>query len=204
MKILCISDLHSQFPSKEKLPSADMIICAGDSTNLGRPQEVAQFFQWFSNVNYQYKICIAGNHDFLFQEYSLIQAFIPGNVIYLFDNMVEIEGKIIYGTPWQPWFGGWAFNRSEFELIELYNRIPEEVNILVTHCPPRGILDETIMGEKCGSNSLFEKLSTLTKLELHVFGHIHESGGQLYEHNGIKFVNASYYEGVTPVMIIEL
>lgn len=204
MKFVCLSDLHGIFPSPDNLPDGDAILFCGDATNLGRPQEVALFFQWFSSLNYQHKICIAGNHDFLFQEYSLVQAFIPKNVTYLFDNIFELKGKIIYGTPWQPWFGGWAFNKSEFELEQYYSRIPEETDILITHCPPRNILDENVMGEKCGSSSLLERVLQLKELKLHVFGHIHESGGQLLEQNGVKFVNASYYEGATPIMTIEI
>ena len=46
---------------------------------------------------------------------------------------------ITAGTPWQPEFGGWAFNlkRGE-ECVQKWNLIPRDTDVLVTHRYSRG------------------------------------------------------------------
>ena len=46
---------------------------------------------------------------------------------------------ITSGTPWQPEFGGWAFNlkRGE-ECVQKWNLIPRDTDVLVTHRCSRG------------------------------------------------------------------
>ena len=78
MKILFLSDTHSQHRKLKNLPEADMVIHAGDVSKTGRDHEVEDFMRWFSALDYKYKVFIAGNHDF-FQTGS---AGIPGNKSY--------------------------------------------------------------------------------------------------------------------------
>jgi len=61
------------------------------------------------------------------------------------------------------------------------------LDVLVTHHPPKGVLDRTFMGVRVGLKSIRE-LSLMVKPRVHLFGHVHESPGhQAYE--GMVAVN---------------
>ena len=87
---------------------------------------------------------------------------------------------------------------TEEQLAEKWALIPDKTDILVTHVPPYGILDQITHPiskriENTGSISLRQKIEYL-KPKLHVFGHIHEeSGTMLFKHIGPNTicVNAS-------------
>jgi hypothetical protein len=72
------------------------------------------------------------------------------DIIYLEDSSVTIDGVKIYGSPHQPPFHDWAFNRTEPERIEIYKQIPEDIDILLTHGPPYQILDLCKDGTQAG------------------------------------------------------
>lgn len=194
MKITFISDTHN----KHKLfsfPGGDMIIHAGDLSSVGYLHELKRFFKWFSDVDYKYKVFIAGNHDWGFQrnqtEVKEILEDYP-DIIYLEDNSVTIEGIKIYGTPWQPRFMNWAFNlaRNSGELKDKWDKIPEDTDILITHCPPHGKLDIVIGTDAhLGCNLLTERIKDI-KPKIHVFGHIHSGNGYIYD-GDTHFINAS-------------
>ena len=191
MKIISISDTHGQHNSLE-LGFGDMIIHAGDISGAGRAHEVADFLDWFSNLNFKYKIFIAGNHDFFFEDSpgDAINQLIPEGVTYLNDSGIEIEGIKIWGSPITPWFFDWAFNRGRGEEIKKHwDLIPDDTDILITHGPPQGILDKTVRGELTGCDDLLTRVRQINP-KYHVFGHIHEGFGRL-EYDKTIFVNAS-------------
>jgi Icc-related predicted phosphoesterase len=73
-----------------------------------------------------------------------------------------------------------------------WEAIPSDTHILVTHCPPSGILDTSGYPHnkpRLGCSLLRERVD-LIKPKIHVFGHIHGSAGYLF-HNGTHFFNAS-------------
>ena len=207
MKIITISDTHSQHLGL-KLPEGDMIIHAGDVSGSGSAVDVKSFLNWFSNLDYKYKIFIAGNHDWFFEKNkeSEIEKHIPENVIYLNDSGVTIENINIWGSPVQPWFLNWAFNRMGKEIIPHWNKIPENTDILITHGPPYNILDKTTQGTLTGCPYLLEKINE-TKPKYHIFGHIHEAYG-IIEKNNTTFINASVldvqYRRVNDPIIFEM
>jgi hypothetical protein len=68
------------------------------------------------------------------------------DVIYLCDESTIIDGVKFYGSPVQPEFCNWAFNRRRgAELKKYWDKIPKDTDVLITHGPPAGILDETEM-----------------------------------------------------------
>ena len=115
--------------------------------------------------NYTYgAVFIAGNHDRsfdpkFFREYedsdlwgdfshlqkptwlrNILSDFEPGrsSVTYLENQVVVINGLKIWGSPVTPWFYGekWAFNRRRGKDIkEVWDEIPSDTNIVVTHGP---------------------------------------------------------------------
>lgn len=183
MIIDCISDLHGFYP---QLEGGDLLIVAGDLTATDTKQEFEKFVSWLYNQKYNKIIVIAGNHDNVLKyDDNLLLFFSGGKIEYLCDSGTEFEGLTIWGSPWTPWFHGVnpkckAFTvDTEEELAEKFALIPSNTNILITHSPPYMRFDETEKGESVGSTSLDEKVFYLSKLQLHVFGHVHECGGRI-------------------------
>lgn len=194
MNITYISDTHGKhYQMTDDLPGGGIIIHAGDVSNRGLISEIKDFLDWFSKLPYTHKIFIAGNHDFGFEDIrhnSDEGIKIPNGVTYLQDDSVIIEGIKIYGSPWQPRFFDWAFNVDRGEAIaKKWSVIPSDVDILITHGPPYGILDKTERGDVVGCEELYFKVFDV-KPKVHVFGHIHEGYG-MKEISDVTFINAS-------------
>lgn len=193
MKIVAISDTHGKHKNLV-LPEGDILVHAGDVSSMGKESEIKGFLNWFSKTDFTYKILIAGNHDFYFEKIShnaeVLEELIPANVIYLNDTGIEIEGINIWGSPIQPWFYNWAFNRYRGEDIKRHwNKIPQNTNILITHGPAYGVLDKTTRNESVGCEDLLEKIEEV-KPKLHICGHIHEAYGRTKQ-SDTEFINAS-------------
>lgn len=162
---------------------ADMVVFAGDLTMTGEMSVIEDFLEWFDSLPYTYKVFIAGNHDLTFQSrkdqvMELIQQY--PSIIYLQDSGVEIEGFKIWGSPYAPWFGNWAFMEPDHMLRPRWDMIPDDTDILITHGPAKYMLDKVLRGGKnVGSEELRSRLIRLSNLKLHVFGHIHEEYGYL-------------------------
>lgn len=199
LKIDCISDTHTKH-DKIKLPGGDILIHSGDCTSSGLLSEALKFLNWFAEQDYSYLILIAGNHDWIFEENPILMAeeCKNRNIIYLNDSGCEIEGIKIWGSPVQPWFYSWAFNRARgTEIKKHWDLIPNDTDILVTHGPPNMIRDGVPKGggfyEHVGCADLAKKILE-TSIKLHVFGHIHEGAGHSYI-DGRTYVNASSLDG---------
>lgn len=207
MRIVCISDLHSSKQSFS-VPDGDVLIIAGDICGYGCLDELEDFDNFLSNLPHKHKLLIAGNHDWPFARVEPEQSkMLVKNAIYLEDSGIEIEGIKFWGSPWQPFFCGWAFNLPRGpELAEVWTKIPENIDVLITHTPPYGILDKLYDGESVGCEELSEALKRI-KPRVHVFGHIHESYGVL-EQGGTIYVNASlnngYYQLVNAPIVVDL
>lgn len=201
MKIVCISDLHEQWENV-KIPECDILINAGDMTYQGNINKLKEFNEWMGKQPAKYKISIAGNHDETldttskYQTHGELQIAIAEevkklftNFIYLEDQLIEIEGLKIYGSPWSNRFFDWGFNAEEFELEEIYSKIPQ-CDILISHGPPFGIGDLNPNYQHCGSQALLNKISNI-KPKLVVCGHIHYSYGVYRTIPSLTVVNAS-------------
>jgi len=206
MKITCTADLHGNVP---ETIGGDLLIIAGDITARDTHGEYDNFRQWLRCQDYTMKIVIGGNHDngFVVTECLDMTRVYCDGATYLCDEGIEFQGVKIWGTPWSPWFHGVnprckAFMDKENKIKKKFDMIPEGTDILISHCPPFGILDSVSdwhTGEvKCvGSASLLERIG-IVKPKLCVFGHIHEHGGKqmLYKHIGPNTlcINASYVD----------
>jgi Icc-related predicted phosphoesterase len=206
-RIVLLSDTHN-CNEQISVPDGDILIHAGDATNRGQIDEIFLFNEWFANLPHKHKIFVAGNHDWLFEKRpKYAQSLLAANVIYLQDSAIEIEGLKIYGSPWQPAFFDWAFNLQRGEqLAKKWALIPEDIDVLITHGPPFGILDETPRGDFAGCEELRKRVEVV-RPRLHVFGHIHFGYGAA-EKFGVRFVNASNcdedYLPTNPAIVIDL
>ena len=234
MKIAAVSDVHGLWCGLD-YPEADLLVFSGDIFDYydrnqrrnaeAQLDELEQFNGFLETIKDRYKkiICIAGNHGFVFVHHLEEAKKKLTNATYLQDEEMIFEGYKIYGSPWQPYFGGWAFNfpdhnanffRARAHARNKWAEIPDDVNILISHSPALDILDETARGGKAGCRYLKDRLFHLKKLDLHLFGHIHAGRGwKQIQHNAFRpkkvlHVNASnchkHSELAHPITQIEI
>jgi Icc-related predicted phosphoesterase len=194
MKIVAISDSHERHQFV-KLPEGDVLVHSGDFTFRGEFNAVANFASWMSQQDFKHKVVIAGNHELTFADPQIrpimINLLKEAGCIYLEDSSVEIDGKLFYGSPWQPRFFDWAFNVDRGpQIAQKWAAIPENTNVLITHGPPHGILDDTIRDGSQGCKDLAERIADLKNLKAHIFGHLHHGYG-ITNINETCFINAS-------------
>lgn len=207
MKIVFISDTHDLEPI-QLIPEGDVLVHCGDIAGAQTPDVLIRFNEWMGTLPHPYKIVIAGNHDFLFEQDNALARSLMTNITYLQDESVIIEDLKFYGSPWQPWFYDWAFNLQRGEALkEKWNLIPDDADILITHGPPYMILDQTIWDNNhAGCEELLTRVMQI-KPKVHAFGHIHEGYGTIKK-EGITFVNSSIctvnYEPINKPIIVEL
>jgi Icc-related predicted phosphoesterase len=193
MRIVCISDthvLHERTPIE--VPDGDVLIHSGDGLGGGSLSELVVFSNWLAKLPHRTKIFVPGNHDWPFQEDpERARSKLPAHVVCLIDQETTVEGLRIYGSPWQPEFCDWAFNLPRgHRLREKWNQIPHGIDILITHGPPQGILDQNYHGEHVGCADMREVVLERIKPKLHAFGHIHRGHGTSMIGRTL-FVNAS-------------
>lgn len=200
MKIVCISDTHT-FQCQLDVPDGDVLIHSGDISFNGEPHVYKDFDKWLGKLPHKRKIIIAGNHDFNFYEFPWLSG-IPLN-----NSGIRFDGISFYGSPITPTFFDWAFMADRGEQIKRYwDQIPLSTDVLITHGPPCGILDQTPRDQAVGCYDLLQAVKKI-KPKLHVFGHIHHSYGKL-EEDGTIFVNASScnekYKPVNQPIVVEI
>lgn len=182
MRIMHVSDTHT-YHDLLKIPSGiDMIIHSGDCSNPRDPYnnepEVRDFIDWYKELPIKYKIYVAGNHDTSIEKKLVTKKdFEEAGIIYLENESVTIEGIKIFGSPHTPNFGNWAFMKERTKLERFWRlAIDEDVDIVVTHGPPKGILDKSYdrnhYMESCGDKSLLNRILEVQPAYC-LFGHIH-------------------------------
>lgn len=177
--VVCISDTHN---TQAAIPPGDLLIHAGDLTQSGTLSELQATIDWIKRQPHIHKVVIAGNHDKLLdsslskEEDESRAALDWGDIHYLENNCVTLDfeggrGLKVYGSPWTRKYGPWAF---QFPVDANYfdGKIPDDVDVLVTHSPPRFRLD----GANLGDLSLLREVWRVKPL-IHVFGHIHVGYG---------------------------
>ncbi|XP_040568574.1 metallophosphoesterase domain-containing protein 1 isoform X1 [Lepeophtheirus salmonis] len=220
-RIVCMSDTHSLTSHiTREIPEGDIFIHAGDFTRSGAFKEVKEFNSWLSQLKHKHKIIIAGNHElsldesyhpnnesrqigidighFLKKNDETKESFTKEdirkeltNCVYLQDSYVTVYGLKIYGTPWQPEFGGWAFNlKRGSKCLDKWDLIPDDTDILITHSPPVGYGDHCSTGVRAGCVELLNTVQRRVKPKYHIYGHIHEGYG-VRSDGKIVFINAS-------------
>lgn len=204
MKLVCISDTHNRH-GKLVIPKCDVLIHAGDYSSEGYEREVRDFYKWLNKQDATHIISVQGNHELGWEANPLLMTEVAKEqcprIILLNDSSIVIDGVKFYGTPVTPFFNSWAYNRAETDNEILYHgvpsikphfdAIPNDIDVLITHGPPLGILDEVKgrEGQHLGSASLLEAIKRV-KPDVHVFGHIHSGHGELHR-DGTSFYNVA-------------
>ena len=127
IRMVCISDTHGHTTDLQPIPSGDILLHAGDFTNIGEMKDIIKFNEFLGQLPHKHKIIIPGNHDLLFDPHDFktkrmfktklkpaqntpqMARSLLTNCIYLQDSACQVFGYKFYGTPWQPVFCDWAF-----------------------------------------------------------------------------------------------
>ncbi len=184
MDVLLIADLHGNYGKLESFLDlhADAMIVAGDITNFGPVDAVNGLF---SRVDIPC-FAVQGNCD----PREIIDVLERSDAVSLHGSRISL-GKITFaglgGSNPTPF--GTPFELTEEEIDRVLgstvSRMDRTVhNVLVSHCPPHGALDE-VDGEHVGSPAV---RSHMKAFDLVCCAHIHEQRG-IAELDGVKVVN---------------
>lgn len=206
MKLVLISDTHSLHRNLI-LPKGDIIIHAGDITDRGTKKEVVDFLDWFSDLDYEHHIFIGGNHDAYLDDNTVdLLDILPSNVTYLNNNATQINKLKFWGSPVSPDVENWAFGKPRSDMEEHWKYMPTDIDVLITHTPPYGILDKSSQRYSLGCRFLLRKIAQMN-ISHHIFGHVHASYG-MCEIGRTTFINASNlnsYKGlINPAILVDL
>lgn len=212
-----ISDLHGQLPAASDIPACDVLIIAGDvapdfdpdgprgAYDKGEVKQAAwlgtTFAEWLESLAAEYIVGIAGNHDVAFEALPGLAESLPW--LYLQDDLATVAGLRIYGTPWCPSRvpNRWAFYANEKRLRYIFEAVPDSLDVLISHSPPRGYGD--IVPVHSRYNITTEPVSAGTAQLTNILysqapravvcGHIHEGRGRYeYHSKGVTVYNAAY------------
>lgn len=162
-----------------EIPDGDLLIFAGDMSVCRTLQDVAGFNTFLKSLPHKYKVVIGGNHDHLLASSPDLARKLLSDAVYLQDENITIEGIKIHGSPWQPIFNtnacdAFALPRGRV-IRKKWDLIPEDTDILITHSPPAGIMDED-GGVSHGCTDLLHAVQRIAPV-FHIFGHIHNYNG---------------------------
>lgn len=200
LRLVFISDTHGYHKSLN-IPQCDLLICSGDLSFRGEIEIFKSFDEWIKNLkdNKTIRECIVipGNHD-LSTDPKFLRYYQPNfrdffqNSKLLIDQSFQFEELNIYGSPQTPEFCGWGHSYSNSrEANQIWSKIPDNTNLLITHGPPYSILDAVYYDQRnVGCMELYLKVTQLNNLAVHSFGHIHEQYG-FKKVGDTLFINAS-------------
>lgn len=219
-RMCIISDTHT-YHDKVKIPDGDILIHCGDNTIYGEVYEMKSFLTWFGNQPHRHKIFINGNHEVQVWKNNLTKQMVEDhnkyfmtNIHYLENELLGLAGLNFYGSPNTPEFFDWAYMYDRKDGADIWQGIPDNTDVLITHGPPAGILDTVSTSDRyprkhAGCDDLLKRVEEI-KPKLHCFGHIHHQYGWtkvLHPTNPVLFVNAatcnSRYIPVNPPIVVD-
>ena len=228
MKIVAISDLHGHLPELQPcdvvvicgdiVPLDIQRKYAHCLTWLAGP-----FQKWALEAPCKHVITIWGNHDFVGEKlykYGSEEYFEPswsngmssvgmenflfqndehGKIHILQDNWIMINDIKFYGTPWCPNLRNWAFYGDSKQLLNQFNKIPDDVDVLITHCPPKYGLQGTVLETNWNYMNDFGCVELQQVIDERfadkdmwvLSGHIHSGKHEIEKMNNVKYRNCS-------------
>lgn len=203
MKIFHFSDTHG-FHRNIEIPECDVIVFSGDESNyrevLYNENEFYDFLTWYGSIDRPHKIMIAGNHSTYISQYERVVRKVckEANIHYLNKGSVIVEDVKFYGDPLTPTFGDWSFMCKRETINRHWDIIPEDIDVLITHGPPKGILDLSYNRnhelEFCGDGALGKRIKQIPSIKAVLFGHVHDCEG-VYNHGLLLRDGVTYSNG---------
>lgn len=206
VRIVIISDTHGRHRDLT-VPEGDILIHAGDFMTSGKQfQEITDFNHWLGGLPHPTKLVVAGNHDCMFETDSYFSRCLLTHANYLENSRYVAHGLKFYGSPYTPEYMNWAFMRDRGDpMARIWKGIPSDVDVLITHGPPYGILDKW-EGKHVGCEALRDEVMA-RKIPYHCFGHIHADFGIRYWEERM-FINASVLDAdknpTQPAVILDI
>jgi len=90
-------------------------------------------------------------------------------------------GLKIWGSPYNSDHDGNAFRLTEDKIIDHWDKIPDDSDIVITHTPAYGVLDKNASGEHEGSKDLLRKLVRVEP-KYFICGHRKSTHGHEYRY----------------------
>ena len=198
-------DENTQHPFSLPLPKVDVLLHSGDLTQCGSIRPFKDALEMMSQIDAELKLVIAGNHDLELdpqygveegeeQECAEAIALMTGplakeaGVTYLNEGTYSFTLSsgatfTIYVSPYSVEYGDYVYGtkltEDRYSSKTADDPIPDNVDIIMTHGPPKTIRDTCLHDGKevnVGCPALLEATARV-KPKLHCFGHIHEGYG---------------------------
>ncbi|KAK1977070.1 calcineurin-like phosphoesterase [Colletotrichum cereale] len=186
--------------------SVDVVVHCGDLTERSTVAEYQTTLQLLRSLDAPLKLFIAGNHDLsldppslrrkieeaerftkeTFDSHSVDQELLgikrlideakAERIVFLEEGNHEFvlgNGAVlkVYASPYTPSTEGWAFEYSTHDF-----NIDSGTDVVITHGPPRGVLDISGDGKRIGCPQLFRAVAQ-SQPKIHCFGHVHRGWG---------------------------
>lgn len=108
------------------------------------------------------------------------------NVMFLHDSGYEYKGVTFYGTPHIPELRGWAFYQYPEVLDEYFSKIPDKLDVLLTHSPGKfvnntGVSLENHRRPEYGSAELTKAIKN-KDIKVWLCGHVHSGNHNIEEY----------------------
>jgi Icc-related predicted phosphoesterase len=190
MKLLLFSDLHSDFRTALKLvelsKNVDVVVGAGDFC-VGR-RGLDKIIGALIPIK-KPTVLVPGNSESEEELKNACGSWKSAHVLH--GSGVTIEGIDFFGLgggiPITP-FGSWSYDFTEEEAFDLLQDCPTG-GILVSHSPPKGVLDRSSDDRSLGSRAVRDTID-LKQPALVVCGHIHASSGMRDRLGNTVVINA--------------
>lgn len=213
MRLVATSDTHFKVDTTT-IPDGEVFIHCGDLMRTGYPSDFEDQLDWLNELPHKMKLYTPGNHDFHLQVYpgpalqqlrdvGVTVIGLPGN-----DNYASIalpNGMKVLGVPYVTNLPRWAFNGGEDQILRYLYKMGYH-DIIMSHAPVRGILDEPIPKKHVGIAAFRTYVETFRPKHW-FFGHIHECYGTETV-DETKFYNVAMcdrnYTHANPPMVLDL
>lgn len=190
MRLLLFSDLHVNATAARRLVerarAVDLVVGAGDFGNIRR--DVRAGIDLLRAID-KPAVLVAGNNESTEELAEACRGWPPAHVLH--GSGVVIGGVTFFGIgggiPVTP-FGAWSYDFTEEQAAELLAGCPAGC-VLVSHSPPRGVVDRSPRGQSLGSRAVRDAVVRL-RPRLVVCGHIHGCAGQQAVLGSSPVVNA--------------
>lgn len=222
VRLTAMSDLHGYLP--KDMQETDVVLICGDIVPLDCQRDnietqswlLNRFFPWCMSLPCDKVLFIAGNHDFFFEWMMtdkngnhqkpniVMKRLLVGasqecysKIKYLENSSYDYRGYKFYGCPFIGELHNWAFYKQSDELKKAYSKIPDNADVLMTHCPP-AVKDYGFVLQYGSYNYMsdfgcheLKDAIEIKKPRLSVFGHIHSGNHKAELIDGTMYCNVS-------------
>jgi Icc-related predicted phosphoesterase len=204
VRVVCISDTHNQHQNLV-LPAGDILIHCGDFSDLGTLQEFQDFSDWLESLPFKNKIICPGNHDVIGLKITMKSLEkknkkLFGNAILASSNLITVENLSLFLIP----YSNKPASQQKKGANVTYPNV-KNIDLLITHAPPLGILDVGLSAKHSGESELLTFVQQ-NHPRVHLFGHIHQCYGSLQQ-EGTLFINCASFKSSTvlnPPIVLDI